>query len=101
MIRLFRHYVPNAVLLLGVLDLILLLAAGEVGWLLRAHQAGIVAAPMVERLPQLISFAAAIELAMISVGVYGADALQSLRWTPDGERVSFLHQGRLWSVPVD
>jgi sugar transferase (PEP-CTERM system associated) len=80
MIRLFRHYVPNAVLLLGVLDLILLLAAGEVGWLLRAHQAGIVAAPMVERLPQLFSFAAAIELAMISVGVYGADALQSLRY---------------------
>ena len=28
MIRLFRHYVPNAVLLLGVLDLILLLVSG-------------------------------------------------------------------------
>ena len=80
MIRLFRHYVPNAVLLLGMLDLILLLAAGEVGWLVRAHQAGITAAPITTRIPQLISFAAAIELAMISVGVYGTDALQSLRY---------------------
>ena len=80
MIRLFRHYVPNAVLLLGVLDLILLLAAGEVGWILRASQAGLVLPPIATRLPQLASFAAALELAMIAVGVYGADALQSLRY---------------------
>src|SRR3546814_14965320 len=38
MIRLFKHYVPNAVLLLGLLDIILLLAAAELGWVIRAHQ---------------------------------------------------------------
>ncbi len=36
--------------------------------------------PIVTRLPQLVSFAAALEVAMISVGVYGSDALQSLKY---------------------
>ncbi|WP_448663206.1 TIGR03013 family XrtA/PEP-CTERM system glycosyltransferase [Sphingomonas sp. CJ20] len=80
MIRLFKHYVPNAVLLLGVLDLILLLVAGELGWILRANQVGMAPTPMVSRLPQLVSFAFTIQTAMIAVGVYGADALQSLRY---------------------
>jgi sugar transferase (PEP-CTERM system associated) len=80
MIRLFKHYVPNAVLLLGLLDLVLLLASGELGWILRAHQLGIGQTPMAERAPQLLSYMAFIEVAMIAVGVYGADALQSLRY---------------------
>jgi len=80
MIRLFKHYVPNAVLLLGLMDLVLLLAAGEIGWLMRAHQAGLVPGPMIERLPQLIAFALFVELAMIAVGVYGAESLQSIRY---------------------
>jgi sugar transferase (PEP-CTERM system associated) len=80
MIRLFKHYVPNAVLLLGLLDIILLVAAGELGWVLRAHQVGMAALPMTTRAPQLLGYAAFIEVAMIAVGVYGADALQSLRY---------------------
>ena len=80
MIRLFKHYVPNAVLLLGLLDVVLLVAAGELGWVLRAHQVGMAALPMTTRAPQLLGYAAFIEIAMIAVGVYGADALQSLRY---------------------
>lgn len=80
MIRLFKHYVPNAVLLLGLLDVVLLVAAGELGWILRAHQVGMTALPMTTRAPQLLGYAAFIEVAMIAVGVYGADALQSLRY---------------------
>ncbi|KRC81155.1 TIGR03013 family XrtA/PEP-CTERM system glycosyltransferase [Sphingomonas sp. Root241] len=80
MIRLFKHYVPNAVLLLGLLDIVLLVAAGELGWILRAHQVGMAALPMTTRAPQLLGYAAFIEVAMIAVGVYGADALQSLRY---------------------
>ena len=38
MIRLFKHYVPHSVLMLGVIDFLLLLAAGEAGWLLRLWQ---------------------------------------------------------------
>ena len=41
MIRLFKHHVPPAVLLLGIVDLVLLLAAAEIGWDVRAHQIGI------------------------------------------------------------
>jgi sugar transferase (PEP-CTERM system associated) len=80
MIRLFKHYVPNAVLLLGLLDIVLLLGSGELGWILRAHQVGMAPTPAGSRLPQLLSYAAFLEIAMIAVGVYGADALQSLRF---------------------
>jgi len=80
MIRLFKHYVPNAVLLLGVLDIVLLLVAGELGWTLRMNQIGLAPLPLHTRLPQLASFAIVLEVAMVSVGVYGADALQSLRY---------------------
>ncbi|MCD2323133.1 TIGR03013 family PEP-CTERM/XrtA system glycosyltransferase [Sphingomonas sp. IC-56] len=79
MIRLFKHYVPNAVLLLGLMDIILLLAAGEIGWLVRAQQIGMLPGQVTERLPQLLAFATFLELAMIAIGVYGAEALQSIR----------------------
>jgi sugar transferase (PEP-CTERM system associated) len=80
MIRLFKHYVPNAVLLLGLFDMILLLAAGELGWIARAHQIGMGPSPMAARMPQLLCYTLFIQTAMIAVGVYGADALQSLRY---------------------
>jgi sugar transferase (PEP-CTERM system associated) len=79
MIRFFRQYVPNAVLLLGLLDIIVLVAAAELGWTLRAGQIGMVVGPMHTRLPQLISFVVVVQTAMMAVGVYGAQALQSLR----------------------
>ncbi|GAA0323902.1 TIGR03013 family PEP-CTERM/XrtA system glycosyltransferase [Sphingomonas oligophenolica] len=79
MIRLFKHYIPNAVLLLGLFDLVLLIIAGDLGWTLRARQIGMAVLPIQTRIPQLLTFAATIELAMIAVGVYGATSLQSLR----------------------
>ncbi|HEX8525647.1 TIGR03013 family XrtA/PEP-CTERM system glycosyltransferase, partial [Allosphingosinicella sp.] len=79
MIRLFKHYVPHWLLLLGLLDAALLLAAGEAGWLLRLWQIGGDADPETGRLPNLFAFAAAIQLAMFAVGVYRAEALVSLR----------------------
>lgn len=79
MIKLFKHYVPNAVLLLGLLDIILLLAAGELGWVVRAGQIDMAVAPIYTRVPQLVTFAVSLEVAMMAVGVYGATALQSLR----------------------
>jgi len=79
-IRLFKHYVPHAVLFLGLLDFGLLLIAGELGWVVRANQIGMMVEPISSRVPQLLSFAIALEMAMIAVGVYGSDALQSLRF---------------------
>jgi sugar transferase (PEP-CTERM system associated) len=80
MIRLFKHYIPNTVLLLGLFDFAVLLLAGELGWAMRARQIGIAVGPMAGRWVPLTVFAAMIQLAMISVGVYGADALRSMRY---------------------
>jgi sugar transferase (PEP-CTERM system associated) len=80
MIRLFKHYIPHAVLLLGLLDLALLTVASELAWLLRAAQIGMEPGPIEERWVPLIGSAGVVWLAMISVGVYGPYALRSLRF---------------------
>jgi sugar transferase (PEP-CTERM system associated) len=80
MIRFFKHYIPHAVLLLGLLDFGLLVASAELGWLLRAQQIGMVVEPIASRIWPLLSFAAALQTAMISVGAYGPESLQSIRF---------------------
>ena len=80
MIRLFKHHVPPAVLLLWLVDCALLLAAAEIGWEVRAHQIAIAVGPLADRIPQLVSFAAALQLALIAVGAYGVGSFLSLRF---------------------
>jgi sugar transferase (PEP-CTERM system associated) len=70
-IRLFKHYVPHAVLFLALVDICLLILAAELAWVFRAHQIGMQVDYIGSRLPQLTTFA---------VSVYGPDALQSLRF---------------------
>jgi sugar transferase (PEP-CTERM system associated) len=79
LIRLFKHYVPHSVLMLGVIDFLLLVAAGEAGWLLRLWQISGTADPNAQRLPHLLTFAIVLQLAMVGVGAYGIDALRSMR----------------------
>ena len=80
MIRLFKHYIPHAVLLLGLFDIGLLVLAAELAWHFRAEQIGIVVGPAADRLGPHLGYAAVILTAMISVGVYGADSLRSMRF---------------------
>lgn len=80
MIRLFKHYVPYAVLLLGVVDALLLMTSAELGWVIRAHQIGMAVEPVTTRLPQLFAFAAALQIALIAVGAYGVGSFLSLRF---------------------
>lgn len=80
MIRLFKHYIPHAVILLGLIDIGLLLLAGEMGWRIRAYQLGSLPGPAFDRLGPLLGFAGVVLTAMIAVGVYGPDALRSLRY---------------------
>ncbi|MDB5713180.1 MAG: family PEP-CTERM/XrtA system glycosyltransferase [Sphingomonadales bacterium] len=80
MFRLFKHYVPYPVLLLAVFDCVILFASAELAWVIRAHQIGMAVGSLFDRLPPLISFAIALQLAMIAVGVYGVDSFQSLRF---------------------
>lgn len=80
MIRLFKHYIPHGVLLLGLLDLALLVLASELAWQLRASQIGMDPGLFEERWVPLVGSAAIVWLAMIAVGVYGPYALRSLRF---------------------
>jgi sugar transferase (PEP-CTERM system associated) len=80
MIRLFKHYIPHAVLLLGLFDLALLLVAGELAWLVRASQIGMDGGSIFERFLLLTIFAVTVWTAMIAVGVYGAEALRSMQF---------------------
>jgi sugar transferase (PEP-CTERM system associated) len=80
MIRLFKHYIPHAVLLLGVVDFVLLLAAGDLAWELRASQIGMAPGSLGARLPMLLAFAVVTQGALIAVGVFGTDALRSMRF---------------------
>ncbi|WP_404481447.1 TIGR03013 family XrtA/PEP-CTERM system glycosyltransferase [Novosphingobium sp. BL-52-GroH] len=80
MIRLFKHYIPHAVVLLWLVDVALLAIANETSWRLRSEQIGIDPGMLVERLGAHAAFAAVISLSMISVGVYGGEALRSKRF---------------------
>jgi sugar transferase (PEP-CTERM system associated) len=79
MIRLFKHYVPHTVLLLGVIDFFVLILAAEAGWLLRIWQIGGDIDPEAARLPHMLTFAVTLQMAMVGVGVYAADSLHALR----------------------
>ncbi len=80
MIRLFKHYIPHAVLLLGLFDIALLIGAAELAWRLRAAQIDLDLGPAADRIWQHVGFATVILTAMISVGVYGSDSLRSMRF---------------------
>jgi len=80
MIRLFKHYIPHAVLLLSLIDFVLLIVAGDLGWRLRVSQIGMIPEPTFARLGQLSAYAMMLLAAMISVGVYSPESLRSLRF---------------------
>lgn len=80
MVRLFKHYVPHAVLLLGLIDALLLATAAEAGWLIRAHQLALRDGPVTDRLPQIATFVAALQLSLVAVGAYGVGSFRSLRF---------------------
>jgi sugar transferase (PEP-CTERM system associated) len=80
MVRLFKHYVPHAVLVLGLIDFALLLVAGELAWAVRAWQIGMASGALADRALMHTGFAVMVLTAMIAVGVYRGDALRSLRF---------------------
>ncbi len=80
MIRLFKHYIPHAVLLFGLCDLALLLLAGDLAWHVRAVQIGIEAGPWLDRLPPILGFAIVCWLSQVSIGLYSPEALRSPRY---------------------
>ncbi len=80
MIRLFKHYIPHAVLLLGIMEFVLLLLSADLAWLIRASQIGIDPGDRWDRLMPLTSFAVALTMSMVAVGAYAHESLQSVRF---------------------
>ena len=80
MFRLFKHYVPHAVVWLALIEFCALLGAAEGAWHLYAWQAGFDAGPLGERALPLATFAAANSLAMMATGMYGSEGLRSMRF---------------------
>ena len=80
MIRLFKHYIPHGVLLLGLVDFVLLIVSADIAWTLRASQIGMAPGTLYGRILPLIGYAITTQSAMIAVGVYGAEALRSMRF---------------------
>jgi sugar transferase (PEP-CTERM system associated) len=68
------------VALLWLVDMLLLVGANELSWRLRADQIGIDPGDLGTRLALHGGFALVISLSMVAVGVYGADALRSMRF---------------------
>ena len=80
MVRLFKHYVPYGVLLLGLVDFVLLLGVNNLAWTLRASQIGMDPGAVIVRAPAVVLISMTTITAMIAVGVYGPDALRSMRF---------------------
>ncbi|MBL8651436.1 MAG: TIGR03013 family PEP-CTERM/XrtA system glycosyltransferase [Sphingopyxis sp.] len=78
MFRLFKHYVPHAVVWLALIEFFALLGSAEGAWLLYAHQAGFDAGDFADRWLPLLTFAVSNSLAMMAVGMYGTEALRSM-----------------------
>ena len=78
MFRLFKHYVPHAVVWLALIEFFALLGSAEGAWHLYAHQAGFDAGDFNDRWLPLLTFAVSNSLAMMAVGMYGTEALRSM-----------------------
>ncbi|NJM51365.1 MAG: TIGR03013 family PEP-CTERM/XrtA system glycosyltransferase [Sphingomonadales bacterium] len=81
MVRLFKHYIPYAVLFLAMVDIVLLIAAAETAWVIRARQIGMEVDYIGTRFWALAIFAGSVQVAAMAVGVYSPEALQSLRFS--------------------
>jgi sugar transferase (PEP-CTERM system associated) len=79
MIRIFKHYVPPSLLLLGLLESAWLLIAAELSWRLRVSQVSRSVLPVSDRLVELALFTITILLSMIAVGYYRSDCYRSLQ----------------------
>lgn len=80
MFRLFKHYVPHAVVWLALIEFIALLGSAEAAWHIYARFAGFDAGALGERWAPLATFAVSNSLAMMATGMYGNEALRSMKF---------------------
>ncbi|AMG74444.1 TIGR03013 family XrtA/PEP-CTERM system glycosyltransferase [Sphingopyxis granuli] len=80
MFRLFKHYVPHAVVWLALIEFLALLGSAEAAWHIYAHFADFDAGTLTGRWLPLTTFALANALALMATGMYGSEALRSMRF---------------------
>ena len=90
MIRLFKHYLPRPLLILGLLEIVLLFLSSEAAWVLRAQQIGMDDFVIAARLPQFITFSIIVYVVMLGVGAYQIECYRSLRMATTRVAVAML-----------
>jgi sugar transferase (PEP-CTERM system associated) len=80
MFRLFKHYVPHAVVWLALIEFIALLGSAEAAWHIYAHLSGFDAGTFAARWARIATFALSNSLAMMATGMYGSEALRSMKF---------------------
>lgn len=80
-IRLFKHYVPVPVLLLGLVELVLLFLSAELAWEFRAAQIGSTGTSVDTRLGELLTYSGIVLVSLLAVGAYQRDGYRSARLT--------------------
>lgn len=79
MIRLFKHYIPTQLLLLGIVDLVALFLSAELAWQLRRAQVNLDPAPFATRLGEVLVYGLVVSVTMLAVGLYQADGSRAWR----------------------
>ncbi len=79
MVRLFKHYVSQRVIMLAAVDALLLMVAAELAWVLRAGQIDMMVEPLSGRFEPILTYAVTVQVAMIAVGAYSPESIRSFR----------------------
>jgi sugar transferase (PEP-CTERM system associated) len=78
MVRLFRHYVPASVLLMGMVEYLLLIAIMYMALFFRWAEVDDLAASLRIHLPQAITFATVFTVTMFALGLYNKDHIRDI-----------------------
>lgn len=78
MIRIFRHYVPGSLLLIGLLEHLLLVASMYMALMLRWADSSNVAATLMSYLPEAIFYATTLIFTMFALGLYSKEYVRDI-----------------------
>ncbi|MGK2284936.1 TIGR03013 family XrtA/PEP-CTERM system glycosyltransferase [Pedomonas sp. V897] len=81
MIRVFRHYVPLPLLVLGIIEFVALILAAVLAWYGRLWQADLQFDSGFNVLPEVLTYACVTYVVMLAVGLYQSQCYRSVRMT--------------------
>lgn len=79
MIRLFNHYLPRPLIILGLVEIVLLFLSAQAAWVIRASQIGMNVPSLVSHAPQFAIYAITVYLVMLGIGAFQVECYRSLR----------------------